>query len=69
MTCHHDGTLGGNWNVYLSINEGDGVFILSSSQTSGVVTINILTGSAVTPPAYVHVEYLGELNNLIQNPV
>jgi len=70
MTCYHDGTLGGNWNVYLSINEGDGVIIFSSSQTNGVVTINILSTDALaTPGVYVHVEYLGELNNLIQNPV
>jgi len=27
------------------------------------------TDALATPAVYVHVEYLGELNNLIQNPV
>ena len=70
ITCYHNGTLGGDWSAYLSINEGDGVVIFSTSQTSGVLTINVLSTDALaTPAVYVHVEYLGELNNLIQNPV
>ena len=70
ITCYHDGTLGGDWSAYLSINEGDGVIIFSTSQVNGVLTINVLSTDALaTPAVYVHVEYLGELNNLIQNPV